>query len=276
MLVTQALIQTIEEAIATERSTFASGMARLLPASGAGWLSVAGGRAIFTGADFFGNRAMGLGLHGPVQASDLDRVEAFYTERGLPAALELAALADRSLIRLLRQRGYGLVRFRNIYAQPVGPGSAPALARATPPAGLELQTVGAANAALWSLTLLDGFEYTCETDRARVTCWNQMLHSLPEVTSLVALLDGQAVGAASVMFLDSIALLGGAATLPAYRRRGIQRALIAARLTLAARTGCALAIVTADPGSSSGRNAERSGFQLLGNHVDMQAPDGAR
>jgi GNAT superfamily N-acetyltransferase len=92
------------------------------------------------------------------------------------------------------------------------------------------------------------------------------------VSALVAVIDGTPVGAASVMVLGSIAVLGGAATLPAFRRRGVQRALIESRLAVATHAGCTLAIVTADPGSSSGRNAERTGFQLICNHVGMRLP----
>jgi hypothetical protein len=92
------------------------------------------------------------------------------------------------------------------------------------------------------------------------------------VTALVAMMDGQPVGAASVMVLGVTALLGGAATLPTFRRRGVQRTSIEARLAVAAHTACTLAVVTADPGSSSGRNAERTGFQLIGNHVSLRTP----
>jgi GNAT superfamily N-acetyltransferase len=66
-------------------------------------------------------------------------------------------------------------------------------------------------------------------------------------------------------------MLGGAATLPEFRCRGVQRALIESRLAVATRAGCELAVVTADPGSSSGRNAERTGFQLVCNHVGLRA-----
>jgi GNAT superfamily N-acetyltransferase len=100
-----------------------------------------------------------------------------------------------------------------------------------------------------------------------------MVRSQPSVTALLALLNRQPVGAASVMVVGEAAVLGGAATLPAFRRRGVQRALIEARLAVAADAGCVLAIVTADPGSSSGRNAERSGFQLICNHVSLRACD---
>lgn len=276
MLVDPALMQRIEDAIAAERSAFADGMAALWPESGARWLPVAGGRAIFTGAGFFSNRALAMGLHGPVNGDDVECVETFYAARGVPSEIEIASLVDRSLLRLLSQRGYQLVRFRNIYAQALHPLDAIGAAPAARSGVAEIHTVDAATAAAWSTTLLDGFGYTRDTDRDRVATWNGMVRSLPGMIALVAVIDGKPVGSASVMVLGSTAVLGGAATLPAFRRRGVQRALIEARLALAARAGGTLAIVTADPGSSSGRNAERTGFQLISNHVDLRAPAASR
>jgi hypothetical protein len=136
---------------------------------------------------------------------------------------------------------------------------------------VEIHPVDASNASAWSTTLLDGFAYTQDADRQRVEVWNRMLRSLPGLTPLVAVINGAPVGAASVLILGSTAVLGGAATLLAFRRRGVQSALIRARLAVASQAGCDLAIITADPGSSSGRNAERSGFQLVCNHVTMRA-----
>jgi len=266
MIVDHELINQVEDAIAAERSTFAEGMATFQPESGACWLPIAGGRAIFTGTDFFTNRVLAMGVHGPVSHDDVERVEAFYVERGVPSEIELASVVDRSLIRLLSQRGYRLIRFRNIYAQVVG---APDITGSNV---AEIHEVDASNAADWSTTLLDGFGYTTDADRNRVETWNRMLRTVSELTALVAVMDGRAVGSASVMVLGSTAVLGGAATLPAFRRRGVQQALIKARLALAARAGCELAVVTADPGSNSGRNAERTGFQLVCNHVTMRAP----
>ncbi len=265
MIVTHELMQRVEDAIAAERCAFADGMAALQPNGGATWLPVEGGRAVFTGVGFFTNRAMAMGIHGPVSPEEVDHVVAFYTERGVPSEIEIASTVDRSLIRLLNERGYRLIRFRNIYAQTLP-------ARDTDHTEVaELHQVDDSNAAAWSTTLLDGFEYTTEADRDRVAIWNRMIHSLPQVTSLIAVIDGKPVGAGSVMLLGATAVLGGAATLPAFRRRGIQQMLIEARLAIAARAGCTLAIVTADPGGTSGRNAERTGFQLVCNHLSMRA-----
>jgi GNAT superfamily N-acetyltransferase len=271
MIIDDELVHRVEAAIVAERSVFADGMAARFPDSKAGWLAVAGGRAIFTGTDFFTNRALAMGLRGPVGRDDIERVEAFYAERGVPAEIEIAALVDRSLIRILGQLGYRLTRFRNIYAQGLPSQNAdpgPHIRSTT----IDTHAVNASTTAAWLTTLLDGFEYTDTADRDRVNIWNQMLISLPGLTALIAMIDGKPVGAASVLVVGSTAMLGGAATLPACRRRGVQRALIEARLAVATQAGCELAVVTADPGSSSGRNAERTGFQLVCNHVGMRKP----
>jgi GNAT superfamily N-acetyltransferase len=61
---------------------------------------------------------------------------------------------------------------------------------------------------------------------------------------------------------DGVALLGGASTRPAHRRKGAQLALLGARLAAARRHGCDLAMMAARPGSASQRNAERHGFRI--------------
>jgi GNAT superfamily N-acetyltransferase len=61
---------------------------------------------------------------------------------------------------------------------------------------------------------------------------------------------------------DGIALLAGASTKPAHRRKGAQLALLGARLAAARRHGCDLAVMAARPGSASQRNAERHGFRI--------------
>ena len=50
---------------------------------------------------------------------------------------------------------------------------------------------------------------------------------------------------------------------PDHRRRGIQTALLSARLAAAAAAGCDIAVITTQPGSRSQQNAQRQGFDLL-------------
>ena len=83
------------------------------------------------------------------------------------------------------------------------------------------------------------------------------------VTRYLARIDGDVAGGASMKVEAGIALLAGAATLPAFRRRGVQRALLQARLADAARAGCELAVVVTQPGSTSQANVQRQEFELL-------------
>jgi GNAT superfamily N-acetyltransferase len=78
----------------------------------------------------------------------------------------------------------------------------------------------------------------------------------------VASVDGVVAGAASMFVHGGIALLTGSATLPHLRRRGVQTALIAARLDAARVGGAELAAITTPPASRSGANAARHGFAL--------------
>ena len=68
------------------------------------------------------------------------------------------------------------------------------------------------------------------------------------------------------------AQLTGAGTLPAFRRRGVQRELIRRRLHDAERAGARYALVTTQPGSSSQANVRRSGFELAYSRAVLARP----
>ena len=59
---------------------------------------------------------------------------------------------------------------------------------------------------------------------------------------------------------EGVAHLCGAATLPAHRRRGVQSALLAARLGVATEKGCDVAVVITQPGSKSQENVAAPGL----------------
>ena len=78
----------------------------------------------------------------------------------------------------------------------------------------------------------------------------------------LALVDGTPAGGATMHIRDGFAQFS-AGTAPGFRRRGVQSALLAARVADATAAGCELALVTAQPGSRSQRNVQRRGFDLL-------------
>ena len=69
---------------------------------------------------------------------------------------------------------------------------------------------------------------------------------------------------------DGVAGLFGASTLPAFRGRGVQTALLETRLARAVEAKCDLAVCLARPGSSSQRNVMKQGFATLYTRVKFE------
>ncbi len=78
----------------------------------------------------------------------------------------------------------------------------------------------------------------------------------------VAFIDGEPAAHAVMMVGERTATFGFGATLEKYRGRGCQAALLSTRLADAAKAGCDLVIVQANPGSVSQRNIERAGMRV--------------
>jgi GNAT superfamily N-acetyltransferase len=64
--------------------------------------------------------------------------------------------------------------------------------------------------------------------------------------------------------------LAGTSTLPRFRKRGVQTALLHARMKLAAEAGCEFAVIVTQGGSASQRNAERLGFAVAYSKATVQ------
>jgi hypothetical protein len=80
--------------------------------------------------------------------------------------------------------------------------------------------------------------------------------------SFFAEVEGRPI-ATGVLSIDrGVALLAGASTIPEGRQQGAQLALLERRLRYAADQGCDIAMMCAQPGSASQRNAERHGFRI--------------
>ena len=88
-------------------------------------------------------------------------------------------------------------------------------------------------------------------------------HALPAIRGFIASRNGQPLAAAAMSLHPSGAVLGGAATVPAARGTGAQRALLAYRLARAAELGASLATATAAPGSPSISNLAKLGFTVV-------------
>ena len=259
-----ALARRLEAAEAWSGVEYAQAQARLRPEIGATSEAVAGGHAVFAGVASPLSRAVGLGLDGPVTAAELDRLEAFYRGRGAPVQIDLCPLADSSLRELLGQRGYRLAEFENVWVRRLD------RRESFPPSPPEIRVAeaGLEEADLWVETVSRGFAEREDLAAADLEIAAPFPH-VPSLTCFLAWMGEEPAGAAAVAIRRGLAALFTASTRVAFRGRGVQTALLQARLALAAAMGCDLAVVQTKPGSASQRNVERLDFCLVYTKVTM-------
>ena len=68
-------------------------------------LEVAGGVAVFAGAQSPTTEAIAIGLNGPVSPAEIDRLESFFRSRGARVSIDLCPLADPGLPLVAASRG---------------------------------------------------------------------------------------------------------------------------------------------------------------------------
>lgn len=225
---------------------------------------VAGGYAIYCGANSPITQAVGLGLNGVVSTEDFDRLGEFYFGRNEPVRVETCPLADASLIEHYRERGYHVSEFSNVMVRPVEKAG-----RATIPAEIDITRVADGEIDLWTLAVAQGFAEHFPVTQELLDVM-RLFASGKNTESYLARIEGKVAGGATLAARGRIAGLFGASTLPAYRKRGVQTALLEMRMARAAELGCELAMSLAQPGSASQRNITRRGFQTLYTRVKFE------
>lgn len=251
------LARRLEEAEAFAAEAFARALAQSRPDSDVAVEEVAGGRAVYFGPGSPLSETKGAGLNGPVTDADLDRMEATFFARREDSRIVACPLADPSLVDGLGRRGYRLIGFEDILILPLE--SDRPVPAETP--GIAVREVGRESAEIYAGVVAPSFVPSGEPT-AEIAAMMKLLFAVEHAAAMVAWIGDQPVGGGAVLIRDGVALLAGAATLPAFRNRGVHSALHAARLELARRSGCDLAAQGALPGTTSHRNAERRGFRV--------------
>lgn len=207
------------------------------------------------------NKVVGAGLAAPFEETALSQLEAELRQRGEPVRIELATLAEPATGEALTRRGYRLLGFENVLVRPL---ATPNLVAGK---GVDVQVVSTFDA--WRTVTVEAFAQSDGTGAPVDAFTREVIERViedvlaaPRFERYLGLVDGVAAGAASMLIHEGIALLTGSATLPAYRGRGVQTALIAARLDAARARGAELAAITTAPGSRSQANCAKHGFAL--------------
>jgi len=229
-------------------------------------IEVAGGVAVFVERHAPSNKLIGAGFAGRADDSVLAGIEAHFARHGARLQAEVSTLADPALHRQLVERGYLPSGFENVLGHP--------LRDVVPPSGdrITVDPLSASDLETLADVMSEGFAHPDtggvggdelppaeELRRAFLGTWRTT-----GVRGYIARIDGVIVGGAVLRIDDDgVAQFGGAATLPAFRRRGVQTALLRARLAEAERAGCDIAVVVTQPASKSQQNVQREGFSLL-------------
>ena len=223
------------------------------------------------------NQACGVGLDGPVEPAQLDELIEFYRSRGAVPQVELSPFAHASLVEGLAERGFVVREFENVLAFDLsaGPELEDGLLERGWPEGLELERIAHDNAesiALATELSMRGFFPEGELPPAMVEA-SRATFARPSTVSFLARVEGRAVATGSVSLGEQVACLIGVSTEPEYRRRGIQQALMLARLQVAREQGCVLAMIGSRPGIPTERNAIRMGFTMAYTKVLLTRPE---
>ena len=251
-----ALAQRLESAEAYACAQFAEARRRLFPECGSTWTKRAGTTLVFDGIDAPTTQSFGLGLFEQLAAGDLHEMEEFFKSRGAQVMHEVCPMAGAAALDLLCARGYKPFEVSSVLYRTV---EKPSQERRSI---IRVRVIGQDEAQLWESVSTRGWTHEHPELMEFVRQIGTVCIAREQSPCFLGEVDGQP-GAAGVLSLhEGVALFGGSATVPELRRRGLQAALLDERMRYAFEHGCDVAMMVAEAGSNSQRNAERKGFRV--------------
>lgn len=245
---------------------FAEARRRLYPKSGAETMRCAGADVVFDGAESPATQTFGLGLFEEATPAALDMIERFFRERGAPVHHEVSPFAGLATHNLLAARNHRLCEIGNVLYRPLGGEDFKI------PPDIKVRVVTRTEAQLWAETNARGWAQEHPEYRPFFLELGAIICAREGSPAFLAEIDGKPGAAGSLSIHEGVALFAGAATVPEFRRRGLQTALLHARLQYAFEHGCDLAMIVAEPGGGSQRNAERRGFSVVYTRFKWKLP----
>jgi len=251
-----ALSRRLERAEGFACAQYAETRRKQFPQSNAEWMECAGAFAVFDGVSSPCTQTFGLGLFEELAEQTLDTIEGFFHAHGAPVLHEVSPFAGVAALDLLCKRGYRPVELSSVLfrlVQQPAPMST---------ADVKVRITGPEEADLWSKISARGWSHDHPELMEFLSRFGAVSAARDHTVCFLAEADGEP-GAAGVLCMhEGVALFGGSSTVPELRRRGMQSALLEARMRYAFDHGCDLAMMAAMPGSNSQRNVERKGFHI--------------
>ena len=250
--------QKLERTEARANVDFVETRERLSPGSGATWIEVGGAYAMFDGVGSPLTQTFGLGVFEDATAKHLDELETFFKDRGTEVFHEVSPLADQSLMAMLGDRGYRPIELTSVMYQELSEPSR----NGDFDSQITTHVIDDSEADLWAQTAAAGWATVHESLEEFMLAFGKIAARTSNGHPFIAELDGRPIAAGGFQIFDDVCILAGASTVPEFRRKGAQNALLRARLQFAIDRGCTLAMMCALPGSQSQKNAQKNGFDI--------------
>lgn len=217
---------------------------------GQGWLVA---DSLGSWADY----AVGLGMDGPEPQGRAQALIDYYVCRGRVPRVQVPDGVDPSWRASLTSLGFREYESEVVLMRPLGD------IRSQQQDPITFQTVDPSNAAQvadWVQAQALGFSpHQTPPEGAKVIA-ARVVRS-PRSLCLLVFWEGALAASGGLEFYEQSAVLFGGATLPAFRKRGLQSALIHRRCLLAQKRGAAYVLIGSQPGGPTERNARRAGFE---------------
>ncbi|WED43473.1 GNAT family N-acetyltransferase [Legionella cardiaca] len=229
-------------------------------------LEVGSGTAFFSGENSFFSQVIAWGFTTDYDkiGAELDAIEAFYRhQQHRQIDIELSPLVGNIFAHKLSSRGYLVSEMNNISVLDL---SAFEASEVKENQSFTIEKINKNQLKLWAQCIALGFEYE--------EAWEQFyLYAMTEnVIPFGAFLNNQLVAGGTIAIHNGICDLGITSTLPNYRGRGLQKALLYKRIEYAVQKKAMIASVTTEPGSISDLNIQKMGFQIAYTRIKFSCP----
>ena len=241
------LVERVERSRRQNLAAFATAYRTLYPDARTATRRLSGGVAVFTETGSPVNHLVGAGLTEPITDQGLAEVESFFAQ--FESEFEAWVAPGRDLAPFLA-RGYPGPTTMRVFARPAVPVDAIAgtitVERVERGSTDEAETYGRLAAAAFGSTA-------------------------PVMIRLFAAFFA-VPGVARLVIDGDLAEFGGGATLPEFRGRGVQQAMLSHRINEACAAGCSILVTEAEPETGSARNILRARFEAAFDYSVFTSP----
>lgn len=235
------------------------------PETGAAEEEICGGHMVFAGLGSPIGRATGVGFDQPLTPSDLDRIEHFYRKHKAPSQVDLTPLHGPEVFEMFKERGYAIAELNNVLYRKLDPKEE----FPVPPPHCEIRRSPREESDITGAIVESAFfpDGSPEAFRGLIA----PLYEMENALAFVATVHHKPVACGTGLIIPEhkVFALCGAGTLSEFRGRGLQTALLRARMKAARDAGCEYAVVVTNGGTVSQRNAERLGMRVAYSKVTV-------